>query len=212
MGDAEGDGERGDALPRPIPDRGRAARLLYGGSFARKDDARARARWIESELAAMRVPDLALIAPDAVKPPTVAEMAERWKATRVGVSAGTASTYTVNLSRIIPTLGARTASGIRPADVQELVAHLRARGLARESIRKTLSTFAQVLDFAELTRRPVRHRTVQLPPNDRRGGELADRRSRHRRVPGARARLPSPDDRARRDRDARHRARAIDVG
>jgi integrase len=146
---------------------GRSARLLYAGSFTRKEDARARARWIEGELAAMRVPDLSLIAPDVVTPPTVAEIAERWQATRVGVADTTATTYTVNLSRILPALRDRPACEIRPADVQELVAHLRERGLARESIRKTLSTFAQVLDFAEVHPNPVRHKSVELPPNDR---------------------------------------------
>ena len=132
--------------------------MLYGGSFARKEDARARARWIESELAAMRVPDLRLVAPDPVCLPTVAEIAERWKATRVGVAGSTSDTYEVNLGRIIPTLGHRAASEIRPGDIQGLIAHLRARPLKRETIRKTLSTFAMLLDFGEIVPNPVRHR------------------------------------------------------
>jgi integrase len=150
---------------------GRHTPQRYAGTFARKEDALARRRWIEGELAAMRVPDLSLVALEPVRLPTVAKVAELWQATRVGVSAGTATTYTVNLSRILPALvpaiGTRPACEVRPADVQELVAHLRAKKLARESIRKTLSTFAQVLDFAEIAPNPVRHRTVELPPDDR---------------------------------------------
>jgi integrase len=43
---------------------------------------------------------------------------------------------------------------------------LHGRGLKRESIRKTLSTLAQVLDFAKVTPNPARDTTVKLPADD----------------------------------------------
>jgi integrase len=83
------------------------------------------------------------------------------------VSASTATTYEVNLGRILPRLGERAVAGVSVEDVTGLVADLTATGLARESIRKTLTTLAQVLDFAGITPNPVRDRSVKLPPPDR---------------------------------------------
>lgn len=83
----------------------------------------------------------------------------------------------MNLGRILPVLGDRAVYAIQPAEVAELVAKLADDQLARESIRKTLSTLALVFDFAgrKGERNPARDRAVvQLPTRGR--------RSLHRRV------------------------------
>jgi integrase len=129
-------------------------------------EATARRAWMLGELAAMRVPDLdALTRSPNVE--TVRAVCERWRASRVDVAAGTAATYDVNLGRILPRLGDCSAAELRADDVAALVADLAQLGLARESIRKTLTTLAQALDFASVEPNPVRDRTVKLPREDR---------------------------------------------
>jgi integrase len=159
--------ERGGSIRYRVRYRlgGRVSTLRHGGSFATLREARLRRDWIAGELAAMRAPDLRLLA-EAPPPETLAEAAARWRASRIGVSEGTLRTYDVNLGRIVPVLGDRPADAIGPSDVAELVAKLHADGLARESIRKTLSTLARVFDSIgrKGERNPARDRdTVQLP-------------------------------------------------
>lgn len=113
-------------------------------------EAAARRNWITDELAAMRVPDLGLIATTAAAP-TLARVSESWQGSRIDVADRTAATYRVNLGRILTRLGQRRAAAITAADVAAFAGELAAEGLARESIRKTLVTFAMVLDFAGLT-------------------------------------------------------------
>jgi integrase len=144
---------------------GRGARRRYGGSFPRKADANVRAAWIRGELAALRVPDLLLVEPEPALVKTLTEDAERWQASRVDVAEGTAKTYAVNLGRILPLLGPKPTGEITTEDVQAFVNELHAdgEGLDRESIRKTKSTLAQVLDFAGVQPNPARDPKVKLP-------------------------------------------------
>lgn len=82
------------------------------------------------------------------------------------VAEGTVAAHRVTLRRILLVLGARDVESIAPADVAAFVSQLHGGGLKRESIRKTLSTLAMVLDFAGRTgeRNPARDRlTVKLP-------------------------------------------------
>lgn len=145
---------------------GRESTERYAGSFPTKSLAEKRKAWIDSELAYGRVPNVKLIDVRPVALPTVREVAARWRASRIDVSVGTAATYATNLDRILPTLGERPASAVVAADVAELVVELHGRGLKRETIRKTLSTLAQVLDFAKVTPNPARDATVKLPADD----------------------------------------------
>ena len=149
----------------------------YGGSFKTKRDAQRRCAWVTGELAAMRVPNLGALA--AVVPsPTLAVVAEQWRASRVDVADGTAATHKVNLGRIVPRLGSRPVDRIEPADVAAFVTDLHAGGLKRESIRKTLATLAMILDFAKIAPNPARDRTtVRLPREDR--AELAPPTAEH---------------------------------
>lgn len=146
---------------------GRESMPKHGGSFRTMREAAARRNWLGGELAAMRTPDFRLLtAPTGV--PTLAKVAETWRASRIDVAAGTASTYRVNLGRILARLGSRRIDEITPADVAEFAGDLATDGLARESIRKTLATFAMVLDFAGIAPNPVRDKTVKLPHEARR--------------------------------------------
>ena len=58
----------------------------------------------------------------------------------------------------------KTRSGVTPADVAGLVACLAKKGKARESIRKSVTALAMVLDYAGIAPNPARDRiTVRLP-------------------------------------------------
>lgn len=129
---------------------GRESRERYGGSFTTRALALKRKAWIDGELAYGRIPALEFVDADPVTLPTVREVAASWRASRIDVSAGTAQTYATNLDRVLPTLGDNVAANVTPADVATVVVELHDRALKRESIRKTLSTLAQVLDFAKV--------------------------------------------------------------
>lgn len=146
---------------------GRESRSRYAGSFRTKAEALARKRWVDGELAAMRVPDLRLVA----EPParlTVRQAAERWQASRVDVAEGTMDTYRVGLGRILPRLGTTAVDELAPADVAGFVAELDAAGLKRESIRKTVNVLAMILDHEGVTPNVARdRRRVKLPREQR---------------------------------------------
>lgn len=146
---------------------GRETPMLGAGVFRTEREAKVRRDWLGGELAAGRVPDLALVEPLAVALPSLALVAEQWRASRVDVAGGTAATHRVNLGRILPRLGDRPPESLRAADVAGLVAELHAGGLARESIRKTKATLAMVLDFAGVAPNPARDSAVKLPRDER---------------------------------------------
>lgn len=141
---------------------GRESMNQYAGSFPTMREAKARRDWVAGELAAMRVPDTRLIVPESA--PTFATVAEKWRASRIDVTASTATTHSVNLGRIVPVFGQTPIDRITPEDVAAFVGTLT---LKRESIRKTLATFAMVMDFAEIIPNPVRDKRVKLPQEDR---------------------------------------------
>jgi integrase len=145
---------------------GRESRVRYAGSFARKRDALARKAWVSGELAAMRVPDLRLVI--EADPTTVRVLAESWQAARVDVSAGTAQTYRVALGRLIPRIGDKPAADLEPSDVAALVAEFAAAGLRKQTIRKTVSVLAMILDHHGVQPNPARDPRVKLPREDRR--------------------------------------------
>ena len=115
----------------------------------------------------MRVPD-ARHATDA-RTPTLGELAERWQAARVDVAGGTLQTYRVALGRVLPRMGNVTVAEIDAQSVAALVAELHAAGLKKQTIRKTVSVLAMVLDHARVEPNPARDRlTVKLPREERR--------------------------------------------
>jgi integrase len=146
---------------------GRESAHRYAGSFATRRDALTRRRWVSGELAALRVPRLGQLADDPA-PVTLAEAADRWRASRVDVTDGTAVGHRVQLSRVLPLLGSRPVDEITPADVARVVAELHEAGRKRETIRKSLTALAQVLDFAGVKNNPARDRIhVRLPRQER---------------------------------------------
>ncbi len=146
---------------------GRESAHRYAGSFATRREALTRQRWVAGELAAMRVPRLGQLEHPAPAL-TLAEAAERWRTSRVDVTDGTAVGHRVQLNRVLPLLGSRRVDDITPADVAELVTTLHADGRKRETIRKSLTALAQVLDFAGIKDNPGRDRVqVRLPREER---------------------------------------------
>lgn len=146
---------------------GRESVPHYGGAFSTKREALARKAWVLGELAAMRVPDIRTSTVAEVV--TLAEQAKRWRASRVDVSAGTDVTYAVCLNRLIPRIGMTPIGSIDTQTVADLVAELHAEGLKKQTIRKTLSVLAMILDHAGITPNPARDRlTVKLPREERR--------------------------------------------
>jgi len=147
---------------------GRESRDRYAGSFPTKREALARKAWIAGELAAMRTPDLTALLAEPLKAPALTVAAERWRASRVDVAEGTAVLHRVALDRVLPTLGKRRVDQITATEVAELVAKLTADGYKRETIRKSITALAQVLDFAGIAPNPARDRVqVRLPREER---------------------------------------------
>lgn len=139
---------------------GSESAIRYAGTFATKREALDRRAWVLGELAAMRVPDVRLVEPKSVE--TFEMVAEAWRRSRISVSEGTRLTHKTNVDRLVKLLGAKTPAEIRKADVAGVVEQLRQDGKARESIRKTISTLAMVLDFADVVPNPARG-GVELP-------------------------------------------------
>jgi integrase len=144
---------------------GRDTPTAFAGSFRTKRLAIVRAGWIESELAAGRMPDL-ILAPTQKTSPTVRQAAERWQASRVDVAPATTVQHRTALNRALPTLGTASVDAIRPQDVADLVATLTRQGLARESIRKTVTALSMVFDHAGIAPNPARDRVVVKLPRE----------------------------------------------
>lgn len=145
---------------------GRASAPRYAGSFGTQREALARRAWVAGELAAMRVPDLELLA-EPTSAPTLREMAARWRGSRVDVTETTKVLHRVSLDRVLPELGDKPVDEISTADVARLVELLDGKGKARETIRKSITALAMVLDFAGVAPNPARDRVrVRLPRED----------------------------------------------
>lgn len=146
---------------------GRESATRYGGSFRTKAEAIARRRWIDGELAALRVPDIHSLAVEPERLPTLAEAAQRWMASRVDVSENTRLQHRSAVRAAVRELGSRRVDAITPTDVVALVATLAERGRKRETIRKVLLALGMVLDHAGISPNPTRDKThVRLPRGD----------------------------------------------
>ncbi len=103
------------------------------------------------QLAAMRVPDMDLLA-DESRAPTLREAAERWLASRIDVAENTRGNHRSAVAAIVPVIGSRRLDSIEAADVAELVASL-CETRRRETVRKMLLVLGMIFDHA------VSHRT-----------------------------------------------------
>jgi integrase len=143
---------------------GRDARIHYAGSFKRIREAQLRKQWVVGELVAQRVPDLGLLLREPEPTPTFDAAAKQWQASRVDVAESTIVQHTTALNRALPLIGSLRLDDITPQRVADLVAALHADGKARESIRKTVTATAMVLDHAGVQPNPARDRVlVKLP-------------------------------------------------
>jgi integrase len=125
-------------------------------------EANARKAWVAGELAAMRVPDVSILA-ERPAAPTLAEAAERWRSSRVDVAR---NTYLQHRSAVglLSSLHARAIDTIEPQDVADLVADLHAASKAKETIRKTLVVLAMIFDHAGISPNPARDKVkIKLP-------------------------------------------------
>jgi integrase len=164
-------------IPRPTKDGGKRYRVFfqvgghgtpnrYGGSFKTRAEALKRKAWVAGELAAMRVPDLTLLANRAPKAPTVREAGARWLASRIDVADATRVRLGVDLERVLRVIGERRIDELVPADVADLIAALVA-DYKPSTIKKSREVLAMVLDHAWIDPNPARDRQVRLPRRER---------------------------------------------
>ena len=162
-------------ITRPTKDGGRRYRVLfrlggaeskhrYGGSFPTKAEAIARRRWIDGELAAMRVPDLDALATVRAKAPTFAVAAQAWLASRLDVAEGTRTQQRTSVNRAVRILGSHPVDEITADDVAHMVVELNGEGLKPGYLRKILQATAMVFDHARVSPNPARDKlTVKMP-------------------------------------------------
>lgn len=141
---------------------GRESAPRYAGAFATMREARIRRDYVAGELAALRMPDLAIDGRVAVTC-DVRTACERWRASRVDVTEPTRVLHRVALGRVLPILGARNVQTLTPGDVTELVTKLAADGKKRETIRKSVKYLAAVLDEYGVEPNPARAKSIRLP-------------------------------------------------
>jgi integrase len=139
----------------------------YGGSFKTQREALIRKAAIAGDLAALRMPKLRF--ESAPETTTLRSAAARWQRSRVDVSTGTMQTYKVALGRLGAGLLDRALDSIDAETVADLVAELHGAGLKKQTIRKTVSVLAMVLDHAHVQPNPARDKqTVKMPREERR--------------------------------------------
>lgn len=144
---------------------GREAARRYAGSFKTKREALLRQQWVDGELAALRVPNVKRL--EQASAVTVLQACDRWRASRVDVAEATKVLHRVALGRVMPLIGDRRVDEISPQDVADLVGKL-AADYKRETIAKSITALAQVLDHAGVAPNPARDkRHVRLPREER---------------------------------------------
>ena len=149
----------------------------------------------------------------AVEPtaaPTLKAVAERWQASRVDVRESTRIQHRTALGWVLPVMGDRRVDELTPADVAGLVAALDGDGKARESIRKSVTALAMVLDFPwRLSEPGSRPRPGELLREEPDEVAAAERGGRSKLQGGcSHAAVSARTARARRDRRASRRARS----
>jgi integrase len=152
---------------------GREAPTTYGGTFARLTEARARKRYIDLELAAMRLPVFDLAAP--AKAPTLAQACEAWRAARLDVSEQTRVFHRVSCARVIGYLGPDVrVDAITAEQVAAMVTAMatptgtRPKGYSRETVKKSKDALAMVFDHYGVDPNPARDRRIKLPHGEAR--------------------------------------------
>jgi integrase len=146
---------------------GRAYPLVHGGMFTTLKEAKTRRDFVAGELAAGRNPAEALrTLTEQPTTRTISQWGEAMADSRLDISEGRLRFLQLALrTRINPAFGDRLPAEITAPQVQEWVANLAAE-LAPRSVQAYWQVFAQVLDYAEQTPNPARHKSVKLPYAD----------------------------------------------
>lgn len=140
---------------------GKYAPVLHGGSFARREDAEARRRWIMSEIAQMRTPDLRSVE-RAAGSPLVPEVVERWLAGRHDLAAGSRKNYGPALERISEHFATTRVAEVTPRLISEWIGEMIEEEIGRTVIDRCMAAMRGALDD-HLDPNPARHRSVKLP-------------------------------------------------
>lgn len=145
---------------------GRDTTTRFAGSFRTKRLATLRAALVESELAAGRIPDLALAEAERPKAPTLADAGKTWRESRVDVEEQTRRMHRSDLARIFkvaPALRTKRIDELDVDDVAAIVAALTEAGYKRETISKSRDALAMVLDHHLVEPNVARDKRVKLP-------------------------------------------------
>jgi hypothetical protein len=144
---------------------GRESAQRYAGSFRTRAEAIERRRWVDGELAAMRVPDLAQLQREPPRAPTLADAVEAYRESRIDLAEATRVNIGTSLRLIVGVLAAaRRIDRFSPQEIADAVGRLHAAGAKRETIRKAVTHLACVFDFAGVEPNPVRDKLrVRLP-------------------------------------------------
>lgn len=135
------------------------------GTFRTMREARIRRDWVAGELASMRIPNLELLA-EPVAAPTFREVSKRWLETRIDVADHTRLQHRSDVARALPLIGDRPLDTLTVSDVNDLVAALVAKGLKRETIRKTTNAIAMTLKYAGRPWTESEKEQIRLPRGD----------------------------------------------
>jgi integrase len=142
---------------------GRESQARYAGSFPTKAEALARKRWVDGELAALRVPDRRTLERAPTVARTLRQAAAEWRASRVDVSEGTRVFHRVSLDRLLPLLGDRRMDELAVDDLNETIAALAAMGRKPATIRKSVQTLATLLSDYGVEPNVARDRRLRFP-------------------------------------------------
>lgn len=156
---------------------GRETNILSAGTFRTQKDANTRRILVEGWLAAGIDPRERLAElRTPTKAPTIAEIAEQWRRSRIDVEANTAEVHRKSLAHVLRRFAGRDPASITPADVAAWIGDLasenppvpegarkRTAPYSHGSIRKYRDALAMVLDFHGVHPNPVRDARVKLP-------------------------------------------------
>jgi integrase len=144
---------------------GHASALCDGGSFKTLREAKSQRDVIAGEIAALRVPDLVLVAP---APALSVEAALRaWRESRRDVAPATRTSHESACKRAVELLGDTPVDALSASDVAAMVGAMHEAGLARSTISKSLTVLRFALDDLDVSPNPARDRRVKLPREER---------------------------------------------
>ena len=141
---------------------GREASAKYLGSFKTKQEAVARQRWANNEIAALRIPKVSDLNAGPTSP-YFKDASATYVGSRIDIAAGTKIQHEVALKRAMPILGNTRLDDITPDLIVSVVTALHEKKRKRETIQKTRGAIAMVLDHYGFEPNPARSKKIKLP-------------------------------------------------